>query len=111
MLVTITKEIMPTVSQVADAIWEMSAQEQIDLLAALHTHFCTNNAGEFQLANIANAMDAALDCPKIMLFDSKAFHRATKAKELITKLYEFVKAGDIVKKLCESEEGTDEQRF
>lgn len=55
---TIAVTVKPTPVEVANAIWEMSTDEQITLLSCLKRRFCNEPVGAMQLADVANTLDA-----------------------------------------------------
>lgn len=55
---TMNIEVTPTVEEIAQAIWDMDAQEQYELLGALFVDFFKNEmAGNMQLLGIREKID------------------------------------------------------
>lgn len=53
---TVLITIKPTVTEVADAIWNMDNMEQIVLLGCLRRRFC-NSEGLLQISQVVNELD------------------------------------------------------
>ena len=53
---TICVTIRPTPTELADAIWNLSTNEQITLLGCLKRRFCNSTAGAMQMADVANKL-------------------------------------------------------
>ena len=71
----------PTVTEVADAIWNMDDMEQIMLLGCLKRRFC-NNEGLLQIANVVKGLD---EVPA---------EKAEEAKLFVRHLADYVLGGD-----------------
>ena len=54
---TVMVTIKPTPTEIANAIWNLSADEQIVLLGCLKRRFCNDEAGLMQMAYVANGLD------------------------------------------------------
>ena len=53
---TIVVTIKPTVTEVADAIWRMNAEEQVMLLGCLKRRFCDKEDGLLQMAALGKEL-------------------------------------------------------
>lgn len=54
---TVLVTIKPTPTEIADAVYNLDATEQIMLLGCLKRRFCNSGKGLLQMANIADELD------------------------------------------------------
>lgn len=82
MLVTVTKDIHLTPTELATEFWNMDTCEQISTLHCIFKRFTVNpNQGELQLGSIANKLNNESNYNEYYRAEVKAF---------VTKLYEYL---------------------
>ena len=67
-------DVQPTVREIADCIWDMSARDQVRLLSELNrVCFSDANAGDVQMHRMSEEINNADRLPKIVRVSAKRF--------------------------------------